>query len=237
MGIRIHKILGYGFVNLKPNDNRINPNGILGEQYDHSLSFTGFLKHCKIIVDNDKQFKRSELHVLINNTDCHNTKMDNILTYDPEDGDPSIFCITPPENTDWQRSDDIIDHYNEYTQDKYEPISYAKVLTVPIYPYNGYINKNTGKPVNTLIRELIYQFRHAEIELHKPSHLLTAKEHENAVIMWENSLKQLDCSLHWTEKWNVAIPDTVIEFCRYTKLFNDDSTIYSLQPMIYTMWY
>ena len=32
------------------------------------------------------------------------------------------------------------------------------------------------------------------------------------------------------------LPDELITFLKYTKVFHDDSTIFQLRPMIYTLW-
>ena len=247
MGIRIHKILGYGIVNLNTkqideysthlDDPRINPNGILGENSSND-SFTeeGFVEHCRERIKDDEHFDLIDLHLLFEDGEYKKTNMYwyNILTYDSEYGKPSVLCITHPGLKDWYRFDDVIDYYEEYPKNRFSPESYADVLTVPIYPFDAYINNETGEYADQNVRELIYQFRNAEIEMLNP-HTSMGRYMTFSQIRYD-ALNQLGCDFHWTEKWNVIIPSSVEEFCRYTKLFVDEKTIWQLQPMIYTYW-
>jgi len=241
MGIRIHKYLGYGLVDLntEENDSRFNPNGIIslyqesGDDEVFRWSVGGFLQHCEEIADRDDNFElKLMLKVINDDTDRFKTHLTNHIIYDQEDGLPNVILFTPFDSHDWGRYDDIIDYY-DYDGYGVEPV--IKVLDRPIYPHIGYINNETGERADSLLEQSIISNRNAYYNL-KFDRATDENDVELNHHIMEVMLERLGCELHWTEKWNVVIPTPLIEFLRYTEVFTDDSTIWKLQPMIYTFW-
>ena len=161
--------------------------------------------------------------------------MTDFFTWDSEDGLPGVIVLTPITGTQWKRNDDQIDYYEEVNKGFVSPEAHVEILDIPLHPYNNYIDNETGKLANNTIREWIYQFRNANLEL-SSNKSLDAKKHHMYHIMLQTSLKKLGCKLHWTEKWNVAIPTQIQDYCQYVEMFKDNTSIWKLKPMIYTYW-
>jgi hypothetical protein len=235
MGIRINKILGYGLVNLKTkevdnygtreiDDPRFNPEGWWNASWkDREDKWTteGFINHCQKIVDEGERLREHfHLALMLRDDDSKSTFRDihYCVSYENEGGLPDTIVFTPFDQVKWTRYDDTIDYYD--VGGGMEPT--VKVLDVPIYPYDGYIDNETGEPADEMVRHLIYMYRNAV--------------GEDKLDLQMKALENLGCSLHWTEKYNVAIPETLVEFLRYTNMFTEDKTIWRLQPMIYSYW-
>lgn len=232
MGIRISKSLGYGFIDLRVdedtgemNDDRFNPDGWWHASYtERKTRWTveGFKQHCRELTDDTDEFTdHFTLRLMLSDQfkDCHFRDLDSTIFHDEEYGLPNVAIFIPFTDEKWTRYDDIIDYYDAGQVAKPS----VKLLDVPLYPYDGYINNETGEPVfDRMIREDIYMFRNAEGD----------RKYE----IRSMALQLLGCELHWTEKYNVAIPEVLVEFFRYTKMFTDDKWIWKLQPMIYTYW-
>lgn len=252
MGIRIRKFMGYGLTDIKTDthdnivDKRFNHDGIIfkdayeqEEQYKDEL----FFEHCKQVVEQAQEdgkfiFDLFQIHA---KEFKQIQSVLHMLTYEKEGGLSNVAIITPFLQHTWQRYDDSIDYYQEQTQGRFEMESHVEILTVPLYPYMGYINRETGEMADSVVGEWIYQFRWADNDLNKEDgkgvpYETAIKSLDRLYSIRDNSLEKLGCESHWMEKWNVQIPEQVIEFCRFTKMFNDDKTIYSLLPMIYTHW-
>ena len=250
MGIRIRKYLGYGFVDvetekvdkysIKPIDTRFSPDGMFySNWHDREDKWTvdGFLEHCKEVAERYDNF---ELKLLTRSNFYEtggklidNRFLSNCYQYDSEFGLPEVIIFQPIDQPEWQRYDDMIDYY-EYAYERAGVYPAVKVLDQPLYPYDSYINNNNGKTADNKVRQYIYFIRNAEIDLKNPK--LAEEKVDLSIHLINQSLEKLGCKSHWTEKWNVAIPSVLVEFLRYTNMFTDESSIWKLQPMIYTYW-
>lgn len=232
MGIRIHKVLGYGFNDLRTtepdkygirrvDDSRFNPNGWWHAKWDDKEEIwttEGFKAHCQQIVDDtDDKYGPLGLMLMEGLQGNHFRDIHSTIAYDYEGGDPEVVVFMPFTNSNWKRFDDVIDYYDHEVKPS------VKLLDVPIWPYSGYIDRETGERVDRDTEHWIYLYRNA------PE---TSREDEIRSL----ALKGLGCEKHWMEKYNVSIPEELIEFFRYTKMFADEKAIWSLRPMIYTYW-
>jgi len=234
MGIRIHKVLGYGLVDLKTkevdkygtrevDDPRFNPNGWWHTDWserEDRWTTEGFKQHCQRLVDESDPYEHFALALMLQRDfeESHFRDIHYCVSYENEGGLPDVVTFTPFTDNRWTRYDDTIDYYDAGIG--IEPS--VKVLDVPLYPYDGYINNETGERADRTIEQLIYLYRNAAGEDKFDLQLV--------------ALEKLGCELHWTEKYNVVIPEVLVEFFRYTEMFTDEKTIWQLQPMIYTYW-
>jgi hypothetical protein len=234
MGIRINKILGYGFLDLKTekvdeyttiaNDPRFNPDGWFcagWREREEKWTTEGYLKHCEEVINaSPEKINHFELQFLIRDDFKSNQFSDihHMVSYDNEGGKPDVIVFTPFNNKDWCRRDDMIDYY-EFGMRNDDLTPSALFVDRPLYPYDNYINNETGEIADKMVREWIYQFRNS-----------------NDINVKNMALDALGCELHWTEKWGCSIPESVVEFCRYTNMFVEDKTIFSMIPIIYTYW-
>ncbi len=240
MGIRIKKVLGYGLVDVKTEefdivDERFNPKWTknewvaepegktIGEYFEFSRAAAESRTH------------RLDLHLFKDITFREKVpELYHFLTWEPEFGLPNVLVLTPITGTDWVRNDDMIDYYEEKVRGYHGVEPHVQVLDRPLYPYESYIDKETGEYANSNVQEWIRTFHNSVVELKNPK--LGKKMygvHRNLI---ELALEEVGCSLHWSEKWNVKIPEQIQDFCKYVEMFRDERTIFTLVPMIYTYW-
>ncbi len=242
MGIRIKKVLGYGFVDLKAKDGRLiddrfNPawleNTWLAEPKGKTIK--GYFEFTRAQHDAAEEHRLSDIHLFPDITFREGEPaLHHFLTWDPEFGMPEVMVLTPITGTEWVRRDDMIDYYEERARGHFGVEPYVQVLDVPLYPYDSYINRETGERANNSVREWIYMFRNSTLDLKDPK--LTPKMYHTHHDMIRLALDELGCSLHWTEKWNVGIPEQIQDYCKYVEMFKENSTIYTMVPMLYTYW-
>lgn len=242
MGIRIKKVLGYGFVDLKTDeyelaDDRFNPEWVknrwVGEPEGKSIE--EYFEYSRANYNADPEEKLFDVHLFPDIGFRHKKpELHHFLTWDSEFGLPNVMVLTPITGLDWVRHDDTLDYYEEQANGKFNVEPHAKVLDVPLYPYDSYIEKETGARASNDVREWIYQFRNSTLELKNPK--LGQKMYGVHMHMISMALEALECSLHWTEKWNVGIPEQIQDYCKYVEMFKDNKTIFSMVPIIYTYW-
>ena len=239
MGIRIHKLLGYGLSDVVAEeydiqDSRFNlEDGYFAyDAYEQEEKFTyaNFIQHLKKVMEEDKQRKGiSMLSFEIHDFETEKKKKNiyDLIHHNGEFGLPNVVLFQTGAK-DWSRYDNIID----YMEDTHNVDSIENKVTIfdrPIYPYESWTNLKTG---------LTY-FEKDGKRL-QPFELLRA-------VNWMIEEKQ-DINIEYLKsfgfdsiedvKKNVVpmVPEMIVELCKYLKVFKDDATILQLKPMIYTYW-
>jgi len=255
VGIRIHKVLGYGLTdvqfdekNWEMTDPRFNPNGYFGilDVFDREETFTdkGFDEYVnKIVGDTGDNFhnlyilQRERKNALEKNGHTtgdgeryynYKDSIDNCVTYDSEYGDSKIMVFTPPYwGKAWTRYDDIIDYYDPQNSDDDGGISDGHIiLNRPIYPFDGYQDCRTTPPTRLVDPDFrLYVDSKSFNAKYRESLLRNLKER-----MGFNSDEEIEQAI------NPIIPLELIELLKYMKVFNDEKDIYLLKPMIYWYW-
>ena len=229
MGIRIHKYLGYGLVDVKTIegkivDDRFNLLGYLlseDRDYDEIWNIEGFSIYYKNFAEHPfiylPTFKKWNLYdSVIQNT---------------EYGIKNVFMIVPPGHNDWKRVDDIID-YTEENRTKKGPINRFEVYDCGIWPYqSSYIDLRTGEKENRLAQEFWFHYRSRQQE----RKIKTRKMHWDLCSNYASRLGFKTVS-EATENLIPEVPEIVQLLCKYLCLFNDDETILHLKPMMYIYW-
>lgn len=249
MGIRINKRIGYAINGLDYNkedccltDKRINPLGYLGRETDHedreeTWTVDGYLKFCKsrmnrwefslLQLGNERTKSRSEIYDLI---EC-----------DQEFDMPDVIMLSVLGYNDWHRHDDIID-YVEHNQVHRGAINTITFLDSAIWPYEGYIDSETGEELGMrngnvtnekyqLVKEMWFSYRSAQFKNQKEKN---RKLHEELANSYASRMgMSLEEAL---ERYTPYIPTPIVLLAKYLCLFEDESTIWKLRPAIYTYW-
>lgn len=237
MGIRVHKCLGYGLVDLNYDihdlfldDDRINEEGYLGldwEEKEDKFTREGYLKYIEGI-DSPRIFLPELTREI---TTKENWEPYKSVIYNWEFGEPNVLLIVPPsDKKNWFRHDDTIDWIEE--TNCYSQANRYQVFNRGIYPYDGYMDRRNGKLLNfsgfISLKRLSKAMKNS----------YSTKELVELQIAGDRIAKFMEFKDYYDAIDNIipCIPEEVIYFCKYLKLFNNDETIFELRPMLYVYW-
>lgn len=233
MGIRVHKILGYGLTDVKCrkngyiNDKRFNlVDGYFAKGNDQErYEIKDFVTHLTNKIKNNKDdvelsLAEYDLQVIKGKNDAEFYK---VIEHDSEFGLKNVALFTT-FHKDWHRYDDIID----YMELEGIPTPSVRVLDRTIWPYEGYINVKT--------KDRFIHFtdgskdKISAFELRRClNDKVFAKKLDFKKFGFE-SFKDMNKSIV------PIVPRIIHEYCSWLKVFNNDDTIFELKPMIYTVW-
>lgn len=220
MGIRIHKMLGYGLYDLEADIDHIT---------DKRINIEKFEKICEKLPDfhffmrSFKKIKKPEERLFTSNIE--EKYFSNTIIYDPEYGFPNVMCFIPPDKTNsWFRYDCMIDHYD--CLDQQEP-TYFKLLNHGIHPYDlDKYNLLTGEKLTSkqyLESRRKLKFTNNSLPLSSVScELFNLPEYSNL-----GDLRKII---------GFEIPELLRHYLKWVGIFNDEKTIDTLKPMIYVYW-
>jgi hypothetical protein len=241
MGIRINKTIGYGLTDIKVDDKDRIIDDRFSDQYlgdDDFLSefemvdFLNYLKeayekgtcatlgfHASIeLYSNICIYTVSEL---LSKKEKLPSEYD-LFTWQGEMGDPKVMVFTPLSMTRYNRYDDLIDYYESSGQVN------VNILDRPIYPFDSWMNKRTGKKI-----------RYGS-ELYSWMRIMSSKNDfdVSSIELPKSLFDESGFTSYNDAKENLtpSIPDEVTEFCRYTNIFKNISTVWEFKPIIYTYW-
>jgi len=219
MGIRIHKMLGYGLTDLVDQDERLNWSSPL---FDYMLSgdaaldrYFGWLASktrfdvAKSLLRDDTRRRRSDVQ------DC-------IRWGTPDGGLENVLCIRPLAWNDWYRYDDTIDYAEQtYLGEQHDEV---RVIKYALYPHDSYMDARTGERIKGAAD--IYFWLRARNDGSKDIGTLD----ELAKMGGFDS--HADAEAHCVP----FVPDEVRWLAEFAEVFTDPDTVLSLRPMIYTWW-
>lgn len=227
MGIRIHKSIGYGLSDVQASnydihDERFNlEDGYFKDRNENDFTIQGLKNYIQEQHDKEKNdagysMLTFELLKLEENEwyDIH-----QFVSHNGEFGLPEVLMFQPPMK-DWSRYDDIIDYIEDEKQE-----NKVRLLNRAIYPYEFWINKDTGKST-------------FEVE-GRNYHYLHIRQAINFGFEYDpDKLKEagFDSMEDADQKIVPGIPDFIICLCKYLKIFKDDKNIFDLKPMVYSFW-
>jgi hypothetical protein len=251
MGVRIHKVLGYGLIDVKPDkydilgDSRFNPDGYFGidQELANEEDFTQekyieYLQKQKAIFE--EQCEKNEnpenlsckyeatMDLAIDSHFFQRLKLQGktwdiskCFAYQSEYGMPNVMCVV---------GSCFCESHNRYADDidyyeerikKPESINYYNVLPQGIYPYEG-----------------LYFNKNTGEELHCDIagyfYLKEVERFERAEIIAKSF--GFDNGKHLEESVKPVIPDPIKAICKFAKIFKDDKTILDLIPILYVYW-
>ena len=220
MGIRVHKVLGYGIQNYDSTKYKIKLN-------DSELTYVNFetylsekIKGLSIetVINEDSKFYYytllSELKDYRKTVSYENLYYDFVKSggeCDDPDQLPTIVFTLPWNN--WSRYDDTIDYYDN------EFIDNVKLLNRPIFPYDTYIDIRTNKSVNN-------------------DYILIKRHIEDKKLPMEKLLSELKLSsIEEFDKYIIPkIHPSIIITAKFLNIIDCDDDLNCLRPMIYTYW-
>lgn len=215
MGIRIHKILGYGLDDIQVDGYNL---------VDPRINIENFNNIWNLTLDDYKEFVKEDVVESAMINQVKNTWFHPII-HDAEYGIPNVLCVTPP-GYGWSRHDDIIDWVEEtYIKDPRNENGkdWYEMLPDGIFPFNGlYMNANTN--------ENFMGDQHHLAGMFKRSSFAGLMEDAVAIELGFSSAEEA------VEKIVPSIPDSVINVCKFIEIFNNEEDIFSLRPMIYCYW-
>ncbi len=135
MGIRIHKVLGYGLTNAKEH--------LILEYSTHPFWNTNL--KTRDVYEWSQKLGEHQANASLIHREAPD-ELSDLIHYDAENGDENTLIITMP-NDRWYRYDDDIDH-NEYNlhYQGVEPVTTVLNHRAP-YPYTFFRNVDTGENV------------------------------------------------------------------------------------------
>lgn len=236
MGIRVHKVIGYGLDDVVGDsfseDPRFDPEGFFAldgfEEQEEKFPMKEFAVRLDLTIANSTEWT-FHLKLLNNNIrDGEFNDFYNVLVYDPEYGLPNVCVFIPPTaNRNNRRRDDTLDWYEE-TINHHQQNHYL-LLNRPIYPDVLWVDlrQSPPKPADRLVDRLRSQFDSPDWI--KMGFSLETEDNMARNVGFESKQDLMD---------NVVpmVPEDLVEVLKFLKVFKDPATIYRLKPMIYTYW-
>jgi hypothetical protein len=230
MGIRVHKILGYGLTDVLCGDFKIiDPRFTDRLQNDDFSeltfgSFIEFLEGKKELDGPDSEAAWTYITVQSLFRDCKKPKWDTYDSFfhDPEYGLKNVFVVVPAEESSrWYRHDDMIDYIEESSME-----SRVKLIDRSLYPYESYMDARTGERVRNgsqIISTMRYLEQLEGLEGVEQS-MSYAKEHG------------FSCKEDLFKILVPYVPHSVRYLCEWAGIFKDPKTALELRPMVYVYW-
>jgi hypothetical protein len=148
MGIRIHRVLGYGITNLKKNDPRVDLKGY-HDRYDEmhdKAALVAWLEAnpernnaISMLADGYEDNYASKF--MTSQMNRMKSKDVRWLTHCGEGGNPKVLVLTPPSQESWFRYDDTLDYYDFGCGEDMRPRVKKLTKSTGIYPWVGSVRQ------------------------------------------------------------------------------------------------
>lgn len=234
LGIRISKTLGYGLSDVKTDkDGLITDSRFRPEFIDDIHELSGFEKWLKknksdatimlasLLGINPHQAKMAVM-ILTNGFYGKDALNTNVIKYDSEFGLSNVMLLTPPESKDWQRYDDIIDYIEADDAEPQYVDLFKDNFRCGIYPHDTMILIPGRKNL-----------------IPKNKGTLSGGDYNMMTGRYDKKLKatvRKDILQHLKEDWTPKIPESLLLFSLYAKMFVRPLDVFQLRPMIYIYW-
>jgi len=266
MGIRVHKVLGYGLTDVvydgarwKLTDPRFKRNCALlaGGDGDEAWDDNGrfgvkawkqFLRAKHDALGKRACFMSAHVHLMLRwleNQEGPRRRPSwlpiNCVHHEPEFGKSEVMVIVPPEYSmvaeGWSRHDDAID-YIEETAHREQMTRWEVYRWGPVYPYSGWLDARTG-------RRLGYCRKHEDVTafVWHIDYLISkfndyARPDKLKDKLLRKIVKQMGFKNIREAYQNIIpeVPDGVKLICEFLNLFRKRRTVLQLRPMLYVYW-
>lgn len=227
MGIRIHKMCGYGLTDLVEDDPRIN----WGSKYfNYSYSdydLDEFLEHSK-----RRDYYLGGLDsIMVRQWRKKGKKDQNPLECavfgNADMGLENVMCVRPISSPEWHRSDDTLD----WLESGGEPDSTVRLLDHGIFPYDGlYMDARTGEHLKN------------GVDIKRWLRIVgkVGEEARDAIIAGEYAgVFEKATGMDYEEAKEFLVPNVpgdVRNVAEYLGIFATEDAWKDLRPMVYTYW-
>lgn len=241
MGIRVHKVIGYGLCDVELDRGKIiddrfyeqsafmmeeERNQIDGEHYESPedvYTKEGFVKYLQSHLDRPY----IDVH-MINRL----KKWDFYRCFIREWEGPlnNVFIVIPPGHSDWYRFDNIIDYIEEGMGRNGD---HLEKLQQGIWPYSSVHQNEKGERLNPMDSCRWWRYYNDILDGNVDQERVQGMN----IVMHCASLLMGFNDFH-DARDNIApyVPDMLKAFCHYTNIFNDPDTVNQLRPMMFTYW-
>jgi hypothetical protein len=259
MGIRVHKVIGYGVTNLKKSDPRINWD-LFNRMWERDCAFEKFvewvIEHQKEVIEvalnemqgiehasavSHREFDVKMLESLTKDSadpSPRETDVSRCIVHDDNGGNPKVMVITSPDAPGWRRYDDTIDYYDA-SGGGMRPHVKKLPRSSGIYPWNGTVIRFRPPKRPFLKKELGLGSLGKHFDRLGPIRM-EAGSFNQLVGYWDRKLDPLakgEFLQHLLEDWRPTVPFNVIAVILWSGVFPDPvAFINDLRPMIYTYW-
>lgn len=239
MGIRVHKMIGYGLTDLKYDedkllltDERINPEGYLGSNHnpkweDLDYHIKPYTKYLESLLPEDENYDvKLELGWLQNTEYTKELPLYDYINSQLEYGLPNVLCVQPVICDKWVQYDLSVDFHEEIRL--HEQQNRVVTYNSGFYPYDLYVDKRDQRLLNPAICNMFNMISRrmafeADAEVIKSAERLAESlGFESIGYAMENIVPQ--------------VPDGVKRICRYAELFTSEEVLNTLKPMLYVYW-
>lgn len=242
MGIRIHKVLGYGLTDLQVADGkivdpRINPKSVL-LSYSKSSKLEPYLEYLRDRAsgkhdgtkDISAQIEATFIEQLSGKKKQPKATPYDCVTWETEGGLPNVFVLTPLGLVnEWHRWDDTIDYYEA----EGNPEPGLKLLKTGAYPYDGWMDSKTGDPLNT---SSVSYWRHFRETLNQSDKEIDEVSFAKTLTYFAKEAGYKGDTAEFEQRIAPSIPDPIRFLVDWGQLFVNPKDVLQLRPMIYTYW-
>lgn len=234
MGIRVHKMIGYGLADVKTEegagwriaDDRINLDSpAISRECPTIEEYRSWLEARREEGDIETDIELSMLREPEPNEG--HLDLDDAVTHSGEFGLPNVLVIVPPTyRRRWCRFDDAIDYIEETYLRKppAEPqANWVRKLRHGIYPFIGYMDANTGERLD----DKIFHWIRATNTDPRPS--------DQELDLIAKAAGMEDNRDAW-ERVAPFLPNDIKNIAVFLDLFTTEEALLELRPLVYTYW-
>ena len=262
MGIRIKRHLGYALTDFEgEQDSRVNTE-IFKDRWELCDDYVKFaienideaVKILEAELDEDSyriQFWADDIRHL---EDVPYYKRPDAVTYQPEFGMENVLLFQPVHKEGWYRRDDIMDHYAHHAQHQisYEPelVDLREELgltSIHTYPKQMHRHPDAETPeekVDSFIAEQKAHGSRLSFMYNEGFGLmegvLEGRDYNRMVGLFgedrKPDVRDEELLTHLKEDWYTHVPADIRLFARWSGIFTDFNTVYTLKPVLYTYW-
>ncbi|MER6605817.1 hypothetical protein ABT282_07840 [Streptomyces sp. NPDC000927] len=228
MGIRIHKVLGYGLTNVRTvdgeiEDQRINPDSHFLTDSIPSHKYQDYLAD---LADAGDESAELELD-LLDMAPSKEADTSHLCTWGKVSNAPHILLVQPVGFPRWRRHDDPIDYEQEVLREDHPSPNVTRTVS-GIHPFSAqYMDVRTGEKLageTVMTWHRFQEGKHSDEDLRqrildKIAQGLGYKDHAEA----ESLIAPM-------------VPEEVRRVCAWGQIFTKPEVCFELRPMIYTYW-
>jgi hypothetical protein len=255
MGVRFHKVLGYGITGLSvdesgmhTNDPRINLESPIFDGENDDYTDEAYRDHLQEItadltVDSDPYDPRFELSFekfamedLIKKQKGASWEAYRGVVYSGEYGDAATLLVIPPGMAnEWSRYGDALDHAEAQINGD-DGMPSVRFIDTPLYPFYGWMDARTGDSLSKddkTKREVTETLLQA---IDSPRLVDDEKKRLKALLAKHLELWGFTDLNDYKATIVPAIPAGVKDLCGWLNIFTDEDGWKALRPMLYTYW-